>query len=105
MNLTQAPTAKQLQALVARANDDAGHHILWVDKAGEVHLTLLPKGLMPAGWEERNKDNIHFRLESFACGNRMVGPVAATDLQHIDRLYRELLRNWDNGDCKLVGMV
>jgi len=105
MNLTKAPTAKQLQALLARANDDDGHHILWVDKTGNVQLTLIPEGLTPAGWEERNKGNIQFRLESFACGNQLVGPRAAADPEHIARLYQALRYHWGEGDRELVGSV
>jgi len=38
LNLEQQPTLKQLQEIFAAADDSAGHHMLWVDRLGEVQV-------------------------------------------------------------------
>jgi hypothetical protein len=54
MNLNSNPTIADQCALFAAANDSAGHHVLWVDNLGEVHLSCIPTGLSPAGFKGHN---------------------------------------------------
>jgi hypothetical protein len=39
MNMNHNPTREELAALVGACNDTADHHVLWVAKDGEVHVT------------------------------------------------------------------
>lgn len=41
MNLNNNPTANELSELIAACDDNAGHHVLWVSKSGDVAITLL----------------------------------------------------------------
>ena len=95
MNLEDQPTLEQLQAIIAAADDVAGHHVLWVDTRGSVHLSLLPEGLGPIGFEESNK-SMCLRYETCDPGNGYVGIEAANDLELMERLYSSLLREWPN---------
>lgn len=47
MNLNKNPTVRQLKDLFRVADDEAGHHILWVNKEGDVRVTLLPGDVTP----------------------------------------------------------
>ncbi|MCA1857440.1 hypothetical protein LE190_16120 [Massilia oculi] len=93
MNLSQNPTKEQLHSIIAGANDEAGHNILWVDNTGEVRVTLLPDDITPAGWEDKFPST-SLRYETFVQGNGYVGEEAAADPAHIDRLYNSLIREW-----------
>jgi hypothetical protein len=50
MNMNHNPTRAELKRLFAGADDDAGHHVLWVDRAGEVHISVVPDHLTPIGF-------------------------------------------------------
>ena len=94
MNLNQSPSKAQLKSLLAAADDSAGHHILWVDKAGEVHLDLLPEDLSPIGFENAKQEDMQFRLETLQVENGYTGSDAAADQNWIDELYDGLTSHW-----------
>ena len=76
MNMTRKPTVTQLRTLLAKADDFAGHPILWVDKKGEVHLSLVPDQATPRGWSEHYGDRLQFLMVGFlhgAPGGRWTG--------------------------------
>ena len=52
MNLKDNPSLDELKEMFASCNDDAGHHVLWVGKSGEVNLSVIPKDLTPAAFQE-----------------------------------------------------
>jgi hypothetical protein len=93
MNLNNNPTKQDLQAIFSAANDNQTHHILWVDAAGEVRVTPSPEDINPAGWESKFPST-RLRYETFEVGAGYVGPEAAQDQEHVDRLYRSLLAEW-----------
>lgn len=95
MNLLEKPTQQELQELFAEANDDNGHHILWVDVAGKVRLSLLPEDEHPNGFQEQDPSMV-LRYETFGQSNGYVGPDAAEDEEHIGSLYRSLIKEWAN---------
>ncbi|MFP5234753.1 MAG: hypothetical protein ACLGSD_02535 [Acidobacteriota bacterium] len=95
MNLKSDPTPQQLMNLLAKQDDNAGHHVIWVGHDGEVHIDLLPRRLNPAGFSAENRSRIKFRLETCDRGNGYVGPSAATDSAWVDQLYGALLRLWE----------
>jgi hypothetical protein len=96
MNMKDTPTAVQLTELLGNADDQAGHHILWVSKGGQVNLDQLPSDLTPGGWAEQNRD-LQFRFETYQLGNDYVGKAAATDPAYVDKLLRQMLRHWELG--------
>ena len=97
MNMKDSPTAAQLTELLANADDDAGHHILWVSKDGEVNLTRLPDDLTPGGWHEQNDAVVQFRFETYELGNDYVGKDAASDPEYVSKLLRDLMKHWEQG--------
>lgn len=74
MNLNIAPTLDDLRNLFAQAKDNEGHHILWVDKDGEVHLSILD-GLSPACFEQQTP-SMKMRYETLTTGYDNVGEKA-----------------------------
>lgn len=93
MNLNNNPTLAQLQALTHQADDQAGHHILWVDQQGDVRLSLLPEELSPNGFED-SQPSMRLRYETSVQGNGYVGPEAAADIQVMTRLVKSLVKEW-----------
>ena len=93
MNLNNHPTKEQLKDLFRVADDDAGHHIMWIDTAGEVRVTLLPKGVTVSGWE-RAFPSTRFRFETFCQGNGYVGPDAADDDDHVRMYFNWIMKTW-----------
>ena len=43
MNLDNNPTMDELRDLLRPLDDRAAHHVLWVDRTGEVHITPMEK--------------------------------------------------------------
>ncbi len=94
LNLKKGFSKRGLKQLLSSVDDTEGHHIMWVDYAGNVYLTLLPEELTPAGWEEQMGDKVKFRYETFNRGNGYVGYDAAKNEEHIQDLYDELINDW-----------
>lgn len=97
MDLTNNPTKEELRDLLASAEDDKYHHIIWVDKLGIVYITPLDGDLSPAGWFEENRHRVKFRYETCVCGNDYVGENASRDEKYVNKLFSELLRDWQQG--------
>jgi hypothetical protein len=87
MNINNNPTLEQVRSLFASADDDAGHHCLWIDTDGEVHLDTIPEHLTPNGFED-SQPAMAVRFETFGQGNGYVGSQAAKD----DRFIAEVCR-------------
>ncbi|EAM8994566.1 hypothetical protein E1L19_08660 [Salmonella enterica subsp. enterica] len=92
MNLNNNPTAQQLSQLLSVCNDDAGHHILWVSKTGDVSVTLI-NDIGPIGFEQ-NTPSMAMRYETFQRGNKYVGQEAANDESYVNRLLKDLINEW-----------
>ncbi len=99
MNMNNNPTPDQLRDLLRPCNDRAGHHVLWVTKAGDVRLTRLPKDCTPAEFEQ-NQPDMQLRLETFQAGNDYVGGAAAADHQWVTQLFDWLTRAWGEAQGK-----
>ena len=97
MNLNRNPTKDQLRELLRSCDDDAGHHIVWVDRAGEVRITLLDGSVTPAEWATKMEGQIQFRYETRGMGNRYVGSEAAEDSEYVELLFRDLVQDWQRG--------
>lgn len=92
MNLNQNPTVEELRSLLVSADDWAGHHVLWVNPAGDVILTRLPKGWPP---EELTAPEVRIRCETFLLSYGYVGPEVAGNAPWLAGLLRVLLWAWD----------
>ena len=93
MNVECNPRIEELRALIKACNDNAGHHILWVAKNGDVHVSRVPKDKTPVGYEEATPD-MQFRYETFEAGNEYVGPEAAEDNEWVHELFEAMTRGW-----------
>jgi len=96
MNMTQDPTTADLADVLMRCNDNSGHHILWVDFNGNVHVSQVPDNLTPLGWAESMAGKVKFRYEAFNRGNEYVGSKAANDQTYLEELLKDLKRDWAN---------
>lgn len=93
MNLNNQPTLSELQAIFTTTNDNEGNHILWVDKQGEVYLSLIPDHLSPNGFEDATP-SMRLRYETFGQANGYVGPKAADDVVSMTRQHASLIVEW-----------
>jgi hypothetical protein len=93
MNLDANPAKQQLRELIAARDDEAGHHILWVTKRGDVELSAVPGDKTPAGFEQAHPE-MQMRYETFLAGNQYVGPEAADDEEWVSELFNSLLKEW-----------
>jgi hypothetical protein len=94
MNMNHNPTREQLSALLATCDDTADHHVLWVAKDGEVHVTPLGDDSPPSF--DRRPD-VLFRHETCGAGHGYVGSAAAANKKYVHDLYDELVREWVDG--------
>jgi hypothetical protein len=93
MNLNDNPTKEQLRELLSGTNDLSGHHILWVDKAGVVRLTWLPKRWPPVEPLE-DLPGLQMRVQTFEAGKGYVGEEAANDEDWVTELLDMLMTQW-----------
>lgn len=93
MNMNTSPTVDQLRILFGEADDGVGHHSLWIDKAGDVHLSLIPQELSPVGFEAETP-TMQVRFETLNAGGSYVGPDAAADDKYIAGTFRRLVMGW-----------
>jgi hypothetical protein len=93
MNLNHNPTEQQLRDLLARYDDRAASHVLWVTKTGEVQITQLPPGRSLAELQQEHPE-MQLRHETFLAGNEYVGPEAAADAEWVSELFGNLVEGW-----------
>lgn len=99
MNMNRNPTVDELRKLIGACDDRAAHHVLWVAKDGEVHVSQVPKEESPNAFEERQAD-MQLRLETFQAGNEYVGPEAARDYEWMKQLFQALQGEWPKAKDK-----
>ena len=104
MNLNETPTRDQLRALLADADDEAGHHILWVDTNGKVNLTLLDDLVVLTKFSTAYP-SVRLRFEAYCAGNGYVGLEAANDDEHVDLCFSRLCAAWQNADGARPGEI
>jgi len=94
MNLDNNPTKEQLADLLRPCDDRAAHHVLWVDRGGEVHVTKLPKTwpVPEPGPDVLNRALVRF--ETFWAGHGYVGPEAAEADEWLTDALDWLSRDW-----------
>lgn len=94
MNLDQNPTKEQLADLIRPFDDRAAHHVLWVDRAGEVRVTRVEKRWPPPEPGPDVLDHALVRFETFQAGNGYVGPEASASDDWITDAFDWLTREW-----------
>uniref|UniRef100_A0A7C4LJU6 Uncharacterized protein n=1 Tax=Schlesneria paludicola TaxID=360056 RepID=A0A7C4LJU6_9PLAN len=99
--MNRRPTVKQLSALIATADDNAGAHVMWVGRNGEVHLTTLHDGYPPDLWAEQMTDRMMFHLV-FQRSAGFVGSSASSDWEWLRDLLEFLRQRWS---AKAVGCL
>jgi hypothetical protein len=97
MNLNTAPTKAQLRELIGQRDDRAGHHVLWVDRAGAVHVSMVSTEESALNFGEAHPD-AQIRFETFQRGKEYVGSAAAQDDEWISWLFNALLKDWSQAN-------
>lgn len=101
MNLENNPTVEELRDLLRKCEDQAGHHVLWVAKNGDVHVSRVPKDNTHMGLPEAEPE-MQLRYETFEAGNEYVGPEAADDESWVKELFEALVKEWPKAKGKLT---
>jgi hypothetical protein len=89
MNLNRYPLVSELRDLL-HGGDPKEHNLLWVDREGEVHLEAVEVPVVRMG--ETYGHRVWHR--TYAEGSGDVGWRAASDVEHVVRLYDEILKAW-----------
>jgi hypothetical protein len=87
------PSITQLEQIFMACDDNAGHHILWISRDGNVHLDRLPDELGPIEFED-SKPNMQCRFETYSQGAGYVGSDAAKDHKFINTVFNDLVTVW-----------
>lgn len=74
-------------------DDQAGHHVLWVRKDGEVMLTCLPNE-RPYRVPTYEHPDMQLRYGTFPVAHEYVGEEAAEDTWWTTELFRNMLERW-----------
>jgi hypothetical protein len=95
VNLNENPTVRQLAGLLKVCDDMADHHVLWVDRNGNVAIDRDA---------DFDRENFHgkFYMETFDRGNKFVGPDASKDEKWLTILFTLLINNWNQGSTDYV---
>ena len=93
MNINHSPTIDELKHLFAAADDEAGNHSLWIDKSGDVRLSLIPEEFTPVGFEN-DTPSIQVRFETYGEGLGYVDPSASEDDKFIGDMFKRLVKAW-----------
>lgn len=94
MNLNRNPTKEELQALLAACDDGEGIHVLWVERLGEVQVTLLLTETDVEWLKGIDHEKVQFHYKSYAKNDGYVGKAASADDMYIVTLFEKLLRDW-----------
>lgn len=101
MNLNDNPTVEQLRDLLRPFDDNAAHHVLWVDRGGEVHVTPLPKQWRPIPAPPPEVlDNALVRFQTFYAGYGYIGPEAAEKDEWPVEALEMLLSDWAKANAR-----
>lgn len=102
MNLNRNPTKEELQALLAACDDGDGIHVLWVERLGEVQVTLLLTETDAQWLREVDDQHVQFHYKSYAKNDGYVGKAASADALYITTLFERLLGDWQNHTRGLI---
>lgn len=91
MNLYKRLTRPQLRKLLASLNDKAGHHRLWVDQDGEVHVDTIAETIPMSTWLNKRMAEAKYICETWPCRSGRVGPEAAENEALVEEVFQILL--------------
>jgi hypothetical protein len=94
MNLNNNPTKEELQTLLQVCDDGAGIHVLWVERLGEVQITLLLTETDVEWIKGVDNEKVQFHYASYAKNDGYVGKFASADELYIVTLFEKLLKDW-----------
>jgi hypothetical protein len=87
MNMNNNPLVDELAALLGGLEDTGAEHLLWVDHAGDVHLTVVDGPDIPG-------DRARLLYAPFEGGVGCVGEDAAGDPELVGELLASLIGQW-----------
>jgi hypothetical protein len=88
-------TVEDLQALIAKGDDAAGPHLIWIHRCGDVYFhTIKPPRRIGEFRECANSMGGVYLFEPLAPGGGWVGPKAATDPAWMAELHAHLVQGW-----------
>lgn len=90
---------QDFSSLLASVDDEADHHVLWVNTSGQVFLEPSG-GLSPTDFD--NKPGFKFRWETMARGNGYCGANAASDMNYVRKQLAEVKADWSQGKTGYV---
>jgi len=93
MNLDKKPTLAGLKQIFAARDDASGHHILWINKDGDVRLDKLPEGTEPIHFQRIRTDML-CRFETYSRGCGYVGAESAADHKFMTSVLSDLRHLW-----------
>jgi hypothetical protein len=102
MNLNRNPTKEELQALLAACDDGEGIHVLWVERLGEVQISLLVTETDVEWLKGIDNEKVQFHYKSYAKNDGYVGKAASVDDMYIVTLFEKLLRDWHEQRSGLI---
>lgn len=83
MERTEPVSFAEIRDLLIGCDDNSGHHLLWVEESGAIHLDRLDRGECPVVFARKLGSRMRFRLEMFPRGLGYTGPNAAADVEHV----------------------
>jgi hypothetical protein len=102
MNLNRNPTREELQTLLATCDDGEGIHVLWVERLGDVQITLLLTETDMEWIRGTDHENLQFHYESYGKNEGFTGKAASADNLYIATLFEKLLKDWEDQRDGLV---
>lgn len=106
MNLNQNPTRDQLADLF-RPCHDREWHVVWADRAGEVHITRTAPDPEPTieGFAAAHPD-AQLVLRPMAPDCQFVGPAGADDWMWVEDVFGAMMDQWPaaRGHAVAVGV-
>jgi hypothetical protein len=102
MNLNRNPTREELQTLLAACDDGEGIHVLWVERLGDVQITLLLTETDLEWIRGTDHENLQFHYESYGKNEGFTGKAASADNLYIATLFEKLLKDWEDQRDGLV---
>ena len=93
MNMNDHPTEAQLRGLLQACDDTPDSCILWVDRFGEVQVTLLLTET-PAEWVKRMDEKVQFRYATYAQNNGHVRESSIDNDLYVTALFEKLVNDW-----------
>lgn len=93
MNMNAHPTEAQLREILQACDDAPDACILWVDRFGEVQVTILTTET-PAEWVKRMDEKVQFRYATYAQNNGHVRESAQNNDLYVSNLFEKLVKDW-----------